>query len=312
MTNAQAAFSYHPARITKRGDGRQCVGRVHVVTGGGSGIGRAVAEALPREDTVVITSRTLAKLERTAGTLNEKGRHIVAATCDVSSREEVRTLAEKAAGLGSVATVIHAAGISGSMGTPERIIRINALGTVYVNQEFFKAMDGGVIVDVASNSGYMLPRAMIPRRSYPLALSDENAFVRRLVRRASVMHNKAVDPQMAYMISKNFARWYSAGCALKYMRQRGIRVFSVSPGYVETPMTEKEKGKATDILLSYTGPKRGARPEELAHLIVSLADERCGYLMGTDVLCDGGSIAAGYKLTVATSEKRRPPEGGRW
>lgn len=127
------------------------------------------------------------------------------------------------------------------MADAEKIIRINALGTVYVNQEFHKVMDGGVIVDVASNSGYMLPSAMLPRRAYPLALTNEDAFVKRLVRRASLMHNKDVDPQMAYMISKNFARWYAAGCAFKYMRRRGIRVLSVSPGYVETPMTEKEK-----------------------------------------------------------------------
>ena len=145
-----------------------------------------------------------------------------------------------------------------------------------------------------------------------LALTNEDAFVKRLVRRASLMHNKDVDPQMAYMISKNFARWYAAGCAFKYMRRRGIRVLSVSPGYVETPMTEKEKGKATDILLSYSGPGRGAKPEELAFLIVSIADERCGYLMGTDVLCDAGCVNAGYGLTVATNEKKHPSADGLW
>ena len=89
-------------------------------------------------------------------------------------------------------------------------------------------------------------------------------------------------------------------------------MLSVSPGYVETPMTEKEKGKATDILLSYSGPGRGAKPEELAFLIVSIADERCGYLMGTDVLCDAGCVNAGYGLTVATNEKKHPSADGLW
>jgi NAD(P)-dependent dehydrogenase (short-subunit alcohol dehydrogenase family) len=285
---------------------------VCVVTGGGSGIGRAVAEALPKEDAVIITGRTLAKLQRTADEFNARGHHVIPLTCDVSSRAEVRALAEKAAQMGRVTKVIHAAGISGSMADAEKIVRINALGTVYVNQEFYKVMDGGVIVDVASNSGYMLPGAMIPRRAYPLALTDEDAFVKKLVRRASIMHNKDVDPQMAYMISKNFARWYAAGCAFKYMRRRGIRVLSVSPGYVETTMTEKEKGKATDILLSYSGPGRGAKPEELAFLIVSLADERCGYLMGTDILCDAGCVNAGYGITVATNENKHPSADGLW
>lgn len=288
------------------------MGDVYVVTGGGSGIGRAVAEALPKDGTVIITGRTLTKLRRTADQLNDQGHHAVSLTCDVSSRSEVRALAEKASELGKVTKVIHAAGVSGSMASPETIVRINAPGTVYVNQEFYKVMDGGVIVDVASNSGYMLPGAMVPRHAYPLALTDENAFVKRLVRRASLMHNKDVDPQIAYMISKNFARWYAAGCAFKYTRRRGIRVLSVSPGYVETPMTEKEKGKATDILLSYSGPGRGAKPEELAFLIVSLADERCGYLMGTDVLCDASCVNSGYGLTVATNENKHPSADGLW
>ena len=139
------------------------------------------------------------------------------------------------------------------MASPETIVRINALGTVYVNQEFYKVMDGGAIVDIASQGGYMLPGFMTPRRTYPLALTDEDAFVKKLVRRASIMHNEEADPQMAYMITKNFVHWYSAGCALKYMRHHNIRVLSVSPGYVETPMTEKERGKATDMRPQWQG-----------------------------------------------------------
>jgi len=286
--------------------------RVHVVTGGGSGIGCAVAEMLPKDDAVLITGRHKDKLAQVARELNARGHHIETAACDVSKREDVSALAAFASSFGHIATVVHAAGISGSMGNSEGIVRINALGTVYVNQEFYKVMHGGCIVDVASNSGYMLPKILVPEKRYPLVLEDEEAFVSALVHRAALVPGKGVAPQIAYMISKNFARWYSGQCALKYMRTRQIRVFSVSPGYVETPMTEKEKGKATDILLSYSGPGRGAAPEELAYLICALADERCGYLMGTDVLCDGGCVTAGYRMSVATDEKKVPAPGGAW
>ncbi|MGN0287900.1 MAG: SDR family NAD(P)-dependent oxidoreductase [Atopobiaceae bacterium] len=287
-------------------------GGVFVVTGGGSGIGRAVVAQLPASNTVVITGRHLSKLQTVADQLNAQGHHVVPHVCDVSSRDQVRELARFAASLGPIRRVVHAAGISGSMGDPQKIIRINALGTVYVNQEFYQVMHGGCILDVASNSGYMLPGILVPQRSYPLALTDEDAFVRVLARRAGVFHRKDVDPQMAYMISKNFARWYSANCAFKYMRTRFIRVLSVSPGFVQTPMTEAEKGKATDILLGYSGPGRGATPDELAFLICSLSDPRCGYLMGTDVLCDAGCVSAGYRMTVATDPKKVPTPGGAW
>ena len=78
------------------------MGNVHVVTGGGSGIGKAIATMLPKEDTVIITGRTLAKLEKTAASINESGAHVVATTCDVSKRSDVKKLAEYAASLGAV------------------------------------------------------------------------------------------------------------------------------------------------------------------------------------------------------------------
>ena len=96
------------------------------------------------------------------------------------------------------------------------------------------------------------------------------------------------------MMSKRFVQWYAQNCAYKYMDTKGIRVFSVSPGFVKTPMTEKEQGIASETMLSYSGLKRGAEPEELGFLITSLVDDRCGYLVGTDVLCDGGCINNGY------------------
>ena len=277
--------------------------KVNVVTGGGTGIGRAAAAMLPKDEKVVITGRRLEKLNKTAEELNAEGHQLVGMTCDVSKREDVKKLAEFAASLGDVSKVIHCAGVSGSMANRETIIRINALGTVHVNQEFYKVMNGGCIVDVASDSGYILPGIMLPGKGvYRLAIEDEDRFVTKMVKKARLGKDEGTNSQIAYMISKNFARWYSERCAYKYMANKGIRVFSISPGYVETPMTEKEKGEATDIMLSYTGLKRGAAPEELAYIITALADERASYLAGADLVCDGGVVNNGYGFLTATKK----------
>jgi len=279
------------------------MGNVHVVTGGGSGIGKAIAAMLPKEDTVIITGRSLGKLEKTAESINETGAHVVATTCDVSKRAEVKKLAEYAASLGEVKKVFHCAGVSGSMADRETIMRINALGTVYVNQEFYKVMNGGVICDTASNSGYILPKLLLPsEKTYALALSDEEQFVKKMAKKAKILKDESANVQFAYMMSKNFARWYSANCAFKYMVNKGIRVFSVSPGFVKTPMTETEEGEGTENLLSYTGLFRGAEADELAFLVISLADERCGYFMGADVLCDGGCVNNNYSILTAAKK----------
>ena len=274
--------------------------KINVVTGGGTGIGRSVAAMLPKDEQVIITGRRMDKLNQTVEELDAAGSQALAMTCDVSKREDVRKLAEYAASLGTIDKVIHCAGVSGSMADRETIIRINSLGTVHVNQEFYKVMQGGCIVDIASDSGYMLPGVMLPgKKTYRLAITDEEAFVSKMARKAK-LGKEEVGSQIAYMISKNFVRWYAERCAYKYLVTKGIRVLSVSPGFVKTPMTDAEQGEATDTMLSYTGWKRGAEPEELAYVITALADERARYLIGADILCDGGAVNNGYGMLTAT------------
>ena len=286
--------------------------KINVVTGGGSGIGKVVAAMLSKDETVIITGRSVGKLEKTVEELNAAGCHTVAAACDVSRREDVRKLAEYAASLGEISKVIHCAGVSGSMANRETIMRINALGTVHVNQEFYKVMNGGCIVDTASDSGYILPKIMLPRKSvYRLAITDEEAFVAKMTKKAK-LGKEEISSQIAYMISKNFARWYAANCAFKYMATKGIRVLSVSPGFVKTPMTDAEQGEATDTMLSYSGWKRGAEPEELAYVITALADDRARYLIGADILCDGGCVNNGYGMLTATKRYDEKALGENW
>ena len=275
--------------------------KINVVTGGGSGIGRAVAAMLPKDEKVIITGRGLKKLDQTAEALNAEGCQVLTMSCDTSVREDVRKLAEYAASLGEVDKVVHCAGVSGSMGDRTTIIKINALGTVHVNQEFYKVMQGGCIIDIASDSGYMLPGILLPgKKTYRLAITDEEKFLAGMSRKARLTGKGEIDSQIAYMISKNFARWYAERCAFKYLVNKGIRVLSVSPGFVKTPMTDAEQGEATDTMLSYTGWKRGAEPEELAYVITALADERARYLIGADILCDGGAVNNGYGMLTAT------------
>ena len=172
----------------------------------------------------------------------------------------------------------------------EKLLRINALGTVYVNQEFSKLMKkGSVIVDISSNSAYSLPKFIIPKKAYPLAETDEKAFVAKILKRAGMAKTDYQKAGFAYAISKNFVCWYAAKCAFDYGK-KGIRVVSLSPGLIATDMgnAEKENG---GYLIGFAAEERMGRPEELGYAIATLADERNGYLAGVDVLCDGGSTA---------------------
>ena len=260
-----------------------------VITGGGSGMGLAAAGYMPKEKTIVLAGRTVSKLEGAVQQLQAKGYEAYAHACDTSSRASVRTLAAFAAGLGRVTTVVNAAGLSPSMAGPEQLVRVNALGTVYVNQEFAAVMgDGGVIVDISSNSAYLLPSFLASKRLYRLAEKDEERFVRRLVRLSNLLPKPFLRSGMAYALSKNFAVWYAQKSAFE-LGGRHIRVVSLSPGLIDTGMGQLESAESAYMLKTAAEHRMGTA-YELGFAIATLADPRNGYLTGVDILCDGGSV----------------------
>ena len=262
--------------------------KVCVITGGGSGMGLEAAKFMPKDRIILIAGRTVAKLEKALEELKALGFEAYAHAVDTSERNSVRELAEYAASLGEITNVINSAGMSPAQTNGEKLLRINALGTVYVNQEFSKLMHAGsVIIDISSNSAYSLPNFIIPKKAYPLAETDEAKFMEKILKRANIAKTDYQKAGFAYAISKNFVCWYAAKCAFEYGK-KGIRVASLSPGLIATDMgnAEKENG---GYLIQFAAEERMGKPEELGFAIATLADERNGYLAGVDVLCDGGS-----------------------
>ncbi|MBO4939684.1 MAG: SDR family NAD(P)-dependent oxidoreductase [Clostridia bacterium] len=262
---------------------------VCVITGGGSGMGLEAAKCMPKDKIIVLSGRTVQKLEGAVAELKALGFEAYAKACDTSKRESVKELVAFATSLGEVKNVINSAGVSPAMkGTQETILRINALGTVYINQEFSKVMNpGSVIVDVSSNSAYILPSFIIPKKIYPLAETDEETFLKKLVKKSNMPKDEYQKKGFAYSLSKNFVVWYAKKCAFEY-GLKGIRVVSLSPGLIATDMgnLEKEDG---GMLIPFSAEERMGKPEELGFALATVADERNGYLAGVDVLCDGGS-----------------------
>lgn len=262
--------------------------KVCVITGGGSGMGLEAARAMTDDRLFLLAGRTQSKLEMAAKKLKEEGKQAYVMTCDTSDRRQVHELARYAASLGDVTNVINAAGLSPSMADPEKLLRVNALGTVYVNKEFAKVMKKGVIVDISSNSSYQLPKFLIPKKVYTLAEKHERKFLDKLLRMCRLVKDSYRQAGLAYALSKSFVVWYAQRSAFE-LGGRGIRVCSLSPGLIATDMGECEKDEGA-LMLEYTAEKRMGKPDELGFAIAMAADERNGYLAGTDILVDGGSV----------------------
>ncbi|MFD2719639.1 SDR family oxidoreductase [Hymenobacter monticola] len=264
--------------------------KVSVITGGAGGMGLATAKLMGQDHQVVICDVSQERLDAAQAELRGLGIACEAVVCDITNRESVAELVRRAQQLGTVASLIHTAGVSPQMGKPELIMRINALGTIHVSDACYAiAQEGFCLVNVASMAAYTLPNLFVPTRAYKLAGTDQEAFLRKALFVGNFLPQK-LRSGIAYSISKNFVVWYSKQQAARF-GQKGGRVLSVSPGSIDTAMGRLEIKSGSEKMLQFAALKRFGRPEEVAEVLAFCASDKASYLTGIDILCDGGVIA---------------------
>jgi NAD(P)-dependent dehydrogenase (short-subunit alcohol dehydrogenase family) len=265
--------------------------QVSVITGGAGGMGSATAKILGRDHEVVLADVRRDRLDGVAADLTELGITPTVVDCDVTDRDAVVRLFETAAGLGTLASVIHTAGVSPSMGEADYVMRTNALGTLNVNEVFFQtAGEGTAIVNVASMAAHVMPDEVLPIAQFPLAFVDEAAFMRDMLAACNIAGPEARSG-IAYAVSKSFVRWYSWSQAERF-NGRGLRIVSVSPGSVDTEMGRLEEQAGAGAMVTDAAVPRWGKAEEMAELFAFCASDKAGYLTGTDILNDGGVVAS--------------------
>ncbi|HET6734600.1 SDR family oxidoreductase [Mycobacterium sp.] len=276
--------------------------RVSVITGGAGGMGLATAKVVGRDHAIVLCDVRQDRLDTAAATLSDLGMTPSAVNCDVTDRQAVARLLDTAADLGTIASVIHTAGVSPSMGDADYVMRTNALGTVNVNEVFYgNAAEGAAIVNVASMAAHMLPQEMIPTKQFPLALQDEDTFMNDMMSVCDIVPEDARSG-IAYAVSKSFVRWYSTSQAERF-NGRGLRIVSVSPGSIDTEMGRLEEQAGAGAMVTDAAVPRWGKPEEMAELLAFCASDKAGYLTGSDILNDGGVIASMAERARVAAEK---------
>lgn len=262
---------------------------VSVITGGAGGMGLATAKVVGREHAVVLCDVRQDRLDAAAAALKDVD--ITVINCDVTDRRAVTELFDTAAAIGPIASVIHTAGVSPSMGGADYVMRTNAIGTVNVNEVFYRtAGEGSAIVNVASMAAHLLPEELIPTGKFPLARHDDQAFMLAMAGVCDPIPQEARSG-FAYAVSKAFVRWYSSSQAERF-NGRGLRIVSVSPGSVDTEMGRLEEQAGAGALVADAAVPRWGKPEEMAALLAFCAGDQAGYLTGTDILNDGGVVAS--------------------
>jgi NAD(P)-dependent dehydrogenase (short-subunit alcohol dehydrogenase family) len=245
------------------------VGKVALVTGAGSGIGEAIAVALAARGAQVVVSDIKAdNAERVVGSISTAGGTASANVADVTDPAAVEVMVQFAVSTyGGLDVAVNNAGIGGPLAPTgeysiegwRKVIDINLNGVFYGMRYEIPAMlarGGGVIINMASILGAV---------------------------------GTAISP--AYVAAKHGVVGLTKAAALEYATQN-IRINSVGPGYIETPLVTGSLDEATlQTLKSMHAMQRLGTSEEVAALVVFLASDAASFITGSYHVVDGGYTA---------------------
>lgn len=255
--------------MSKDGDWLGLEGRICVVTGAGSGIGRAIATAMAGAGAVVaLLDRNRATCETAAAYLRGRGGRVLPIECDTSETASVGGAAEQVRrAFGTCDVLVNNAGLlrsgpleSLSLEDWNHLLAVNLTGYLLCAQAFGKQM-------LEARRGSM-------------------------VHVASVAAHHAQPRSGAYSASKAGVAILSRQLAVEW-GPSGIRSNVVSPGLIRTPLSEAfyQAPGVAERRAQVVPSRRVGTPQDIADVVLYLASDRAAYVNGADVAVDGGFAA---------------------
>lgn len=239
-------------------------GKVAIVTGGGRGIGQTVAVGLAKAGAeVVVVARSNA--DETIRMIADEGGKCSFVRADVTKEEDVdHALAEIMAKCGRIDVVFNNAGICKHQSTFEASVA-----------------DWRQVIDTNLTGEYIMARAAAK-------IMVENGIRGSIINMASMSGTIANIPQWqcSYNASKAGVIHMTRSLALEWA-EYGIRVNSLSPGYIATPMSVDTPQELKDAWMPLIPMHRMGKPEELIPAVLYLASAASGYTTGSDIIVDG-------------------------
>ena len=260
-------------------------GKVAVVTGGGRGIGKAIAQGFARAGAkVAITSRKMNDLEATAAEIKAFGGEAFPVPAHLGKMDEINRMVNAVMDrFGRVDILVNNAGTVPAMASVldaeerlwEAIITLNMKGLYFTSQavaRIMKKQGGGKIINIASVDGF-----------------------------------KPEPGVSIYSISKAGVRMITKAFAME-LAPFNIQVNTIAPGPIDTRMLNshwvnlppEEAKKQKDAMAAITAMGRIGEPEEIAGAAVYLASAASSYTVGAEIVIDGGFLSA----SVMTEDKR--------
>jgi NAD(P)-dependent dehydrogenase (short-subunit alcohol dehydrogenase family) len=261
-----------------------------IVVIGAGGIGVAIARRQGFGKIVLLADFNDKVLSAAADEMRTASYNVETQTVDVSSRASVTALVEKATSLGSVQQVVNTAGLSPNMAPPERVLAVDLYGSAMVFEAFGEVIaEGGAGLIISSMAGHMLP-PLTPEQNRALAFTPADELLDLPFLKEAIPNS-----MLAYMMAKRGNHLRVQAEAIRW-GERGARVNSISPGIIATPLAQHELNSAIGdgyrAMIAASPSKRMAPPEEIAVAASYLLGSDGGFITGSDLLIDGGVIAA--------------------
>jgi NAD(P)-dependent dehydrogenase (short-subunit alcohol dehydrogenase family) len=209
---------------------------------------------------------------------------------DITSGEGLGRLAARAAELGTLRVVAHAAGISPTMARWRQVIEVDLVATARLVEALMpNVVSGTAIVCFAS----MAPLLLGTFDAAVDAALDDPLHPDLLARLRAAAGPDIEDSGYAYAFAKRGVQRLAQREAVRLGR-RGARIVSVSPGIIDTPMgrQEGEARDVNDLLVSLTPLGREGHADEVAAVVAFLTSDAASFVNGIDVPVDGGVVAA--------------------
>ena len=263
---------------------------VIVVVGAGS-IGQAIARRVSAGKKVLLASLRQESAEAAATVMRDAGFDVSTAAVDVSKREAVHGLVQKATALGNVIGVIHAAGVSPTQASPGAILSVDLYGTAVVLEEFGNVIArGGSGVVISSQSGHRLG-ALTAEQDKALATTPAD----KLLALPMLQADQVKDSLHAYQLSKRCNSLRVMAEAVRWGK-RGARLNTISPGIIFTPLARDElsgpRGAGYRRMIDLCPVGRGGTPDEVGTVGALLMGPDGAFVTGSDFLMDGGVTAS--------------------
>lgn len=268
---------------------------------GAGSMGMAIAERVAQNRIVLLGDISEKALETSRQKFEYSGYHVETMRVDASDKDSIYAFAKKAKELGNVKYYIHTAGASPNQTNPQHMIKLDLIGSAYALDAFGEVMaKGGAGILISSQTGYMLPQPLTNEEEYALTMTPADELSQLPMLQPNVIVNSGI----AYIMSKRANQLRVRKAAIDWGK-RGARINTISPGVVVTPLAYDEfraAGEGYQKMIEASAMHRVGNPAEIANAAQFLLSDQASFITGTDLLVDGGTIAAiktgEYKLTI--------------